>query len=462
MNTFMLAGVSSNVGKTTVTMGVMAALCKRNCPVVPFKTGPDYIDPMFHTFVTGKKSTNLDTWMVDRETIRSLFYHKLSENSVAVIEGVMGLYDGHGLETDVGSSAYLSKVVDAPVFLIIDGRGMSKSAAAMVKGYVDFDPDTRIAGVIINKIASESHYQLLKEMIETCTGVPCVGYFPNCPDIVMNSRHLGLIPVDELQGLREQVEKAAALAEEHIDLDRMLLLSRREAVPQVQKDPFDACAGRYDDLTIGFAKDKAFSFYYEDNFNALRKLGVRLVPFSPLEDCELPKGLDALYIGGGFPEMFGRDLEKNQGFRESIKAALENGLPCFAECGGLMYLTESMEMLDGEKYQAAGFFKADTKMTKRLQRFGYIDIDTVINNTPIHIKGHEFHHSLVHEKEPIPTRYQITKGDRKWTCGFCKGNTLAGYPHIHFYSNPQFLLALLDKAEEIKRLEEQDSENSNG
>lgn len=462
MNTFMLAGVSSNVGKTTVTMGIMSALCKRSCPVVPFKTGPDYIDPMFHTFVTGKKSTNLDTWMVDPETIRALFYHKLSQDSVAVIEGVMGLYDGHGLENDVGSSAYLSKVVDVPVFLIIDGRGMSKSAAAMVKGYVDFDPETRIAGVIINKISSESHYQLLKEMIETCVGVPCVGYFPNCPDIVMNSRHLGLIPVDELQGLREQVEKAAALAEEHIDLDRMLELSRKAEIPAVKEDPFEANAGAYSGLTIGYAKDKAFSFYYEDNFNALRKLGVKLVPFSPLEDVALPEGLDGLYIGGGFPEMFGKDLERNHSFRQSVLEALEAGLPCFAECGGLMYLTENMEMLDGEKHRAVGFFKAATQMTKRLQRFGYIDIETTIHGTPMRTKGHEFHHSLVYEKEPIPTLYQITKGERKWTCGFYRKNTLAGYPHIHFYSNPQFLLALLDKAWEIKQLEEQDSENSNG
>ncbi|MEG0378902.1 MAG: cobyrinate a,c-diamide synthase, partial [Eubacterium sp.] len=187
MNTFMLAGVSSNVGKTTVTMGILSAFCKRGIDVVPFKTGPDYIDPMFHSFVTGKKSANLDTWMVDEESIKMLFYHKMQEASLGIMEGVMGLYDGHGADSDVASSAYLSKVVGAPVFLIIDGRGMSKSAAAMVKGYVDFDPNTRIAGVIINKIASESLYLLLKVMVERFAGVPCVGYFPYCPEIVMNS-----------------------------------------------------------------------------------------------------------------------------------------------------------------------------------------------------------------------------------------------------------------------------------
>lgn len=451
MNTFMLAGVSSNVGKTTVTMGVLSALCRRGNDVVPFKTGPDYIDPMFHTFVTGKKSTNLDTFMVEDETIKSLFYHKLRSHSVAVLEGVMGLYDGHGLESDVGSSAYLSKVVGAPVFLIIDGRGMSKSAAAMVKGYVDFDPEVKIAGVIINKISSESHYQLLKEMIEVCAGVPCVGYFPNCPDIVMNSRHLGLIPVDELKGLKEQVEKAADLAEAHIDLDRILALSKRQTLPKVKPDPFDAYTGNYGDLTIGYARDKAFSFYYEDNFNALKKLGVNLVPFSPLADDELPKGIDGLYLGGGFPEMFGQELEANTTFKKSIRQALEAGMPCFAECGGLMYLTQTIEMLDGKTYEAAGFLKATTKMTKRLQRFGYIDIKTEIDSETIAIKGHEFHHSLVEEGEATPTLYDIKKGKRHWRCGYHKANTLAGYPHIHFYSNPRFLIALLNKVVQIKQ-----------
>ncbi|MEG0496227.1 MAG: cobyrinate a,c-diamide synthase, partial [Eubacterium sp.] len=252
MNTFMLAGVSSNVGKTTVTMGILSAFCKRGVDVVPFKTGPDYIDPMFHTFVTGKKSTNLDTWMIDAESIRTLFFNKLKNNSLGIMEGVMGLYDGHGADSDVGSSAYLSKIVKAPVFLIIDGRGMSKSAAAMVKGYAEFDSETRIAGVIINKVSSESHYLLLKEMIERFAGVPCVGYFPNCPDIVMNSRHLGLIPVDELQGLKEQVDKAAALAEAHIDLDQMLALSEVKTIPPIKEDPFEVYADRYSDITLGY------------------------------------------------------------------------------------------------------------------------------------------------------------------------------------------------------------------
>lgn len=450
MHTFMLAGVSSNVGKTTVTMGIMSALCKRGLDVVPFKTGPDYIDPMFHTFVTGKKSTNLDTWMLDQDTIRQLFYRKLSESSIGIMEGVMGLYDGHGADSDIGSSAYLSKTVEAPVFLIIDGRGMSKSAAAMVKGYVEFDREVNIAGVIINKISSESHYKLLKGMIETFAGVPCVGYFPNCPEIVMNSRHLGLIPVDELEGLREQVDQAAKMAESCIDLDRMLELSIKAQGPALLEDPFERYSNVYHDLTIAYAKDKAFNFYYEDNFNALKKLGVKLIPFSPLEDQTLPEGIDGLYIGGGFPEIFGRDLEENDSFRLALKAALDRGMPCFAECGGLMYLTRSITMLDGTKTEGVGFLEAETQMTQRLQRFGYVNLTANVCGQKISVRAHEFHHSLVEPKTQIPTCYEITKGSRQWVCGYIKGNTLAGYPHIHFYSNPEFLLALLEQVKSVK------------
>ncbi|MDO4288078.1 MAG: cobyrinate a,c-diamide synthase [Eubacterium sp.] len=450
MNTFMLAGVSSNVGKTTVTMGIMAALCARHMAVVPFKTGPDYIDPMFHSFVTGRKSTNLDTWMLDEPTVRRLFYAKLQENSVGIAEGVMGLYDGHGVQSDVGSSAYLAKTLGVPVFLIIDGRGMSKSAAAMVKGYVDFDPEVTIAGVIINKISSESHYKLLKEMIETWAGVPCVGYFPNCPDIVVNSRHLGLIPVEELEGLKAQVAKAAELAEAHIDLDKILDLSKKAEIPALDPDPFEARAGEYSDLTIAYARDKAFSFYYEDNFNALRKLGVKLIPVSPLADTALPGNIDGLYIGGGFPEVFGAELAANAAFRNSVKEALAAGLPCFAECGGLMYLTRSMEMLDGAQTEAAGFFDAVTQMTKRLQRFGYVEVLADIDGKQIPIRAHEFHHSLVEANPEIKTCYAITKGRGSWRCGYTQSRTLAGYPHIHFYSNPEFLFTLLEVARRAK------------
>lgn len=444
MNYFMLAGASSNVGKTTVTMGIMAAFKKRGLRVKPFKTGPDYIDPMFHRFVTGEPSINLDTWMLDEETIRGLFSRRLAENDLGIVEGVMGLYDGHSLESDVGSSAYLSKTIEAPVILIIDGRGMAKSAAALVKGYVDFDPNTNIVGVIINRISSESHYQLLKEMIEAYNDVTCLGYFPNNPDIVMDSRHLGLVPVEEIADFREKVDKAGELAETYIDLDKLWEISQHDQTVIPFADPFSGYGAKYQGLRIGVPKDRAFNFYYEDNFSALENAGVEVVTFSPLNDTALPDNLDGLYIGGGFPEIFGAELAANTAMIADIKNKLEAGLPCYAECGGLMYLTNSMTLNSGETNPAVGFFDADSKMTKRLQRFGYVKIDAYLCGKTITVRGHEFHHSLVETAEELPTAYVMTKKGKTWTCGYRQKNVLAGYPHIHFYSNPLFLTSLLN------------------
>lgn len=450
LNYFMLAGTSSNVGKTTVTMGIMAAFKKRGVPVKPFKTGPDYIDPMFHRFVTGEPSINLDTWMLDEETIRGLFFRRLDENELGIAEGVMGLYDGHSLESDVGSSAYLAKTINAPVILIIDGRGMAKSAAALVKGYVDFDPNTKIAGVIINRISSESHYLLLKEMIEAYNDVTCLGYFPNNPDIVMDSRHLGLVPVEEIADFREKVDKAGEMAETYIDLDKLWEISKHHQVVSAFVDPFSGAVDKYQGLRIGVPKDRAFNFYYDDNFKALASAGVEVVEFSPLNDVALPEHLDGLYIGGGFPEIFGAELAANTTMITDIKDKLEAGLPCYAECGGLMYLTNSMTLNSGETNLGVGFFAADSKMTKRLQRFGYVNIDAYLGGKTIAVRGHEFHHSLVSTAETLPTAYVITKNGKTWTCGYRQKNVLAGYPHIHFYSNPLFLTSLLNAVLEHK------------
>jgi cobyrinic acid a,c-diamide synthase len=362
----------------------------------------------------------------------------------------MGLYDGHSLESDVGSSAYLAKTIGAPVILIIDGRGMAKSAAALVKGYVDFDPEANIVGVIINRISSESHYLLLKEMIEAYNDVTCLGYFPNNPDIVMDSRHLGLVPVEEIADFRDKVDKAGELAEAHIDLDKLWEISQHDQVVSAFTDPFSGLIDKYQGLRIGVPKDRAFNFYYEDNFMALANAGVEVVEFSPLNDAALPEHLDGLYIGGGFPEIFGAELAANTAMIADIKNKLEAGLPCYAECGGLMYLTRSMTLNSGETNPAVGFFAADSQMTKRLQRFGYVNIAAYLCGKTITVRGHEFHHSLVTTAEALPTAYVITKKGKTWTCGYRQKNVLAGYPHIHFYSNPMFLTSLLNAVLEHK------------
>ena len=449
MHCFMLAWVSSNVEKTTVTMGVLAALKRLGQSVVPFKTGPDYIDPMFPQFVTGHPSTNLDTWLVEPDLIRTLCFQKLQEDDVGVVEGVMGLYDGHSTEDTVGSSAYLAKTLGIPVFLIIDGRGMSLSAAALVKGYADFDPELTIAGVIINRIASQSHYALLKEGIEQNTGIPCVGWLPDNPELAVGSRHLGLIPADELKDLEHTVSFCAALVQSHVDLKQMLALSQNTGRPAGRQDPFDVVAGLYAGLRIGYAWDKAFNFYYYDNLEALKKCGVTMVPFSPLEDKALPE-VDGLYLGGGFPEVFGREFEANAPFRKNLLAALLKDLPCYAECGGLMVLTESLQTKTGERTAGVGFFKARTVMTRKLQRFGYVTVETELSGKPYTFRAHEFHHSLVESEERIPRRYRVKKNERTWKCGYAQNRTLAAYPHVHFYSNPDWLLALLDEVKKAK------------
>ncbi|MGL4607546.1 MAG: cobyrinate a,c-diamide synthase [Eubacteriaceae bacterium] len=446
MQYFMLAGANSNVGKTTITMGIMAAYKKRGLSVQPFKTGPDYIDPMFHNFVTGEKSINLDTWLLDEETVLGLFQRRLTHGNLGIVEGVMGLYDGHSLETDLGSSAYLSKVIKAPVILIVDGRGISKSLAALVKGYLDFDPQTKIEGIIINQLSSEAHYQLLKKMIEFYCDVPCLGYFPKTNGLSMESRHLGLIPVEELQGFKEKIEKARILAEAHIDLDRLLEIAQSTEKTKAYIDPFLKLKKNFAGLKIGVPRDKAFNFYYEDNFKALETCGVEIIFFSPLEDKKIPEGIHGLYIGGGFPEIFGEKLAQNQSLRKEILEALEKGLPCYAECGGLMYLTQSMRLLTGKETSGIGFFNGFSKMTKGLQNFGYATLETTLLEKEITMRVHEFHHSKVEIFEKTLQVYKLSKKEKSWDCGYQKKNTLGGYPHIHFYSQPQFLETLLEVA----------------
>jgi cobyrinic acid a,c-diamide synthase len=455
MHGLMLAGTSSNVGKTTATMGLMAAFKAKGCHVLPAKTGPDYIDPMFHQFVTDEPSVNLDTWIVSSERIKTLFYRRLKEDDLAIVEGVMGLYDGNASGSEIGSSAYLAKTLGIPVFLIIDGRGMAMSAAALVMGYVNFDPEVHIAGVIVNRIKSQTHFELLKNAIETRTGVPCVGWIPDDPALTVGSRHLGLIPADELPKLKETVQRAGELTAAHVDLDRMLEYA--EITPQGgAADPFAGQAGRFSDLTVGVAWDPAFNFYYHDNFTTLKILGVKLVPFSPLKDKGVPEGVDALYIGGGFPEVFGQAFSDNTAMRSDLKDKLEAGLPCFAECGGLMVLTRSLQNKDGRRYDGVGFLPAETVMTKRLQHFGYVTVSAQLDGREFEFRAHEFHHSRVEASEEIPEIYRITKVKNQsashWRGGYVKNHTLAGYPHLHFYAEgaDDFLIALLKKARDLK------------
>lgn len=442
---FVISGTNSGCGKTTLTVGIMAALVKRGLKVQPFKVGPDYIDPMFHTFITDKYSRNLDSWMLEEGTVAYLLQKNAAFADIAVIEGVMGLYDGFGGTSLAGSTAHVSKITGSPVILVINGEGMSLSAAALVRGYRDFDREVGIQGVIINNINSESHYLLLKEIIEENTGLAVVGYLRSKNEYRLPDRHLGLITSAEIDDLKEKIDFLSRQIEETVDLDKLLDIARGAGGLNVSpSEPEITSPGR---VKIGVAWDKAFCFYYRDNLELLESLGAELKFFSPVNDSKLPEGVDGLYIGGGYPEVWAEELQENGSMKRAVREAIEKEMPVYAECGGLMYLSESIENRDGKKYGMTGVIPGESKMTGSLKRFGYVEIemerDSVIAKEGGRIRAHEFHYSVTDVKEEIPTCYRVIKNRKKgeprvWKCGFKVKNLLAGYPHLHFWSNIRF------------------------
>ncbi|MBN2796795.1 MAG: cobyrinate a,c-diamide synthase [Clostridia bacterium] len=434
----MFAGTSSDVGKTTIVLGIMRALTKKNLKVQGYKAGPDYIDTAFHSFATHIPSRNLDPWMLTQDTIQGLIGKNEKQCDISIMEGVMGMYDGASIDSIQGSSAHLAKITETPVILIINGSGVALSAAAMVLGFKNFDPEINLAGVIVNKVGSEKHYQLIKDAIEKHVKVPCVGYLKKSEEISLKSRHLGLIPSVEVKALDEKIDQVAEMVLETVDLDLLMTLGK-----QAKKFNVNEAAAQEKVVKLAVAYDNAFNFYYEDNLDLLESLGCELVRFSPINDTELPRGIDGLYLGGGFPEVFAKELYENKSMRTSIRHAIEKDLPTYAECGGLMYLTQEITTLENETYEMCGVFEAASTMTKSLQRFGYVDVtlnrDSILGEKGTTFKGHEFHRSMVIEpKEHFEKGYDITKGgygEGCWQCGYIKNACLAGYPHIHFYNN---------------------------
>lgn len=434
----MFAGTSSNVGKTTVVMGIMRALSQRKLKVQGYKAGPDYIDPAFHTFATGLQSRNLDTWMLDETTIQGLLAKQEEKCDVAVMEGVMGMYDGADVRSIEGSSAHLAKITKTPVILIIDGSGVAASAAAMTLGFKIFDESVHVAGVVVNKVSGEYHYNLIKEAIEYHVGIPCIGYLKKNKNIELKSRHLGLIPSVEVDELDQTLNDVADMVNETVDLDLLLDIAKQAPRFDVIKPPTPLGS-----IRLGVAYDKGFNFYYEDNLDLLEAYGCELVKFSPIEDKKLPNDLDGLYIGGGFPEVFAKELADNYSMKKSIKSAIENGLPTYAECGGLMYLCDSIKTLEDQSHNMVGVFPYPSEMTEKLQRFGYVEVslkeDSILGPKGLHFKGHEFHRSQVVETSGDKL-YDITKVRKgiNWTCGYKIHKCVGGYPHVHFYNNLEF------------------------
>ena len=434
MKSIIIASDSSGGGKTTFTLGLMKALKNRKLKVQGYKVGPDYIDPAFHKEVTGVESRNLYIYLMGEAGV--IYSYMKGYGDVGIIEGVMGLYDGIGAG-EKASTFEISKVLDnMPIILVISPKGQSSTICALIKGLKDYK-NANIAGVVLNCI-SEKYYRLLKYSIENNCNVKVFGYIPKNDEISLNSRHLGLVQSMEILNLQEKLDMCGRLVEEYIHVDEILNSMKEFKIGINNKYPqIHSLELENKNLRIGVARDKAFSFYYKDNLEFLEQIG-EVIYFSPINDKRIPDNLDFLYIGGGYPEVFKKELESNESMRKSIKDALDNGLRCYAECGGLMYLTDE---IDGSKM--TGFFNGKSFMTKRLQRFGYckVNLDDKTYASEIEINAHEFRKSDVELNEKTIYRVEKEQYDGeviKWNCGYTKKNTLAGYAHINFLGNIDF------------------------
>jgi cobyrinic acid a,c-diamide synthase len=431
-----IAGVTSGVGKTTVAVGIMHGLRKRGLRVQPFKVGPDFIDPSYHTIVTNRKSRNLDVWMMGRQGVLDCFASASEDADIAVVEGVMGLFDGMSGKSDFASTAHMAKILDAPILLVVDASKGARSIAAIILGFLHFDRKLRIAAVILNNVAGQRHASYITEALAGIVKIPVVGILPRNSDIKMEERHLGLVPALELKGVKIQmIARTASYIAECIDLNRVLSLCSITSLPDARDHDFPKRQAR---ARIAVALDESFNFYYTDNLIALKRRGAQLVFFSPVKDQKLPDGVHGIMLGGGFPEVLADRLEKNRSMVRSIRRAVDQGMPVYGECGGLMYLTRSISGYKGEKKsrKMAGIVEADTLMTGRLT-LNYTDAecnDSIFGNT--HLRGHEFHYSSI-ENIAKDSRFAYSMRKGKGVTGnqdgfIINGNTLAAYMHLHF------------------------------
>lgn len=427
----LIAGTNSGCGKTSVTCALLQALKNRNTSVHAFKCGPDYIDPMFHARVLDTPCRNLDLHFFTPDTLKYLLAKNTPDGTLALIEGVMGYYDGQGLSAK-GSSYEVAKAAAAPAVIVINARGAAHSLLATVSGFVNLYPDSGIRGVIFNQ-CSAMLYPKLKELIDSHFDgkVRAYGYLPPMPEAAVESRHLGLITAGEIQNLQEKIAALGAQAEKSVDLNGLLSLAAE--APALEYTP-PVLPQKGEKVRIAVAQDKAFCFYYADGLELLEKLGAELVPFSPLADAALPENIQGLYLGGGYPELYAEALAVNETMRKSVKAAIEGGLPTIAECGGFLYLHETLE-----GHSMAGVFSGDGFNTGRLRRFGYVTLTAGANNLLCgegeSFPAHEFHYYDVPQPGTAFTAVKPT--GQSWQCAYATDTLYAGFPHFHFYSNPK-------------------------
>ena len=447
-----IAGTHSGVGKTTFTLGLLHALRRRGLTVQPFKVGPDFIDPGHHSRVAGRVSRNLDGWMLSREANLEIFRPQSRDVDVVVVEGVMGLFDGFAGDSEDGSTAQMAKWLGLPVLLVVDARSMARSAAALVQGFATFDPDLPFLGIVFNRIAGPRHREYLEAALTQVPGVRCFGALPRENDLAIPERHLGLTTTEDHPLDMAYLDRLADLLETNLDLDG--LMAALPALPLPLTAPL---TGAKPEIRLGVAKDPAFCFYYPENLELLAHFGAELVFFSPLSDRTLPPDLDGLYLGGGYPELFAERLAANRVMLQAVGQAAQAGLPIYAECGGLMYLSQEISTKEGQTFPMAGVLPLRVRMLPRLKALGYREVtlfaDTLLGPAGTQARGHEFHYSeIVSGADGLAQVYRLTarRPGEETEEGFIINNVLASYVHLHFASNPDLPRHLVAACREYK------------
>ena len=440
-----IAGTQSGTGKTTLSLALVASLKRRGLRIQTFKIGPDFLDPSYLTLASERPCYNLDGWMTRKEYVLGLFSRTTKDADIAVIEGVMGLFDGSDPGTSEGSTAEIARWLDAPVLLVVNVHGMARSLCAVVKGCVEFERDLKVAGIIANRSGSDRHRDWLVQSLRSASLPPLLGAIPRGAFPTLPSRHLGLVSADPQNLPAKNIADLADVLERYVSVETVLQIARN-ALPLPITEPGQEAKPCPKHVSIGVAYDRAFHFYYPDNLDELKLRGCDLIFFSPLQDRKLPEGIDALYFGGGYPEEYAEPLAENREMQEAVRQFAGRGLPLYAECGGLMYLTRGIETTQGKRYPMVGLLPVWARMLNRLKSLGYVEV-TLTNHSlwgerGTWLRGHEFHYSEL--IEPLSDhslwtpvyRIKRRRSEKTFPEGFQQNNVLASYVHLHWASRP--------------------------
>lgn len=447
MNAFVVAGTASGVGKTTVALASIGALRSRGLSVQPFKCGPDFIDGGHLAQVANHAVRNLDTWMLSAEANREIFCGASTGCDVAVVEGMMGLFDGVAGNTEEGSTAEIAKLLGLPVVLVVDAGNSARSIAAVIRGFETFDPGLCFAAIVLNRVAGDAHFRMLESAIRQASAIPVLGWLPVETGAAIPERHLGLHTAAE--GIGASLSTLTGLGN-RLDIEQLL----KDTVysPRFATATISSAELKFKGIRVGVARDRAFSFYYEDNLDLLRQNGAEIVEFSPIKDSALPENLHALYFGGGYPELYAAELSRNGSLLDNIRDFANANKPIYAECGGLMYLAEKLTTIEGQNYPMVGIFPVAIELTNALVHFGYADVefahDCLLGAKGTQVRGHSFHCSRIGAHDSLHCVYRVhySLSGRSEPEGFVRGRTLGTYIHLHFRSNPSLASSFLQQA----------------